>query len=101
MWPAMYNVETVYKDEDFKLSTEEVDGELFVHLRLQSASRSIIERVLQEFAKVKAKAYWDGREAVYTYTKDSRMLRIIPFAEYVGDVMFNGDVYKVGKWELN
>lgn len=101
MWLAMYNVETVYKDENFKLSTEEVDGELFVHLRLQSASRPIIERVLQEFAKVKAKAYWDGREAIYTYTKDSRMLRVIPFAEYIGDVVFDNEIYKVGKWDLN
>lgn len=99
MWQEMYNVSTVYKDEDFKLSTEEVEGELFVHLKLETFSRSILDKVLKQFAKVKAKAYWDGRDAIYTYTKDDRMFKLFSF-EPMGEVVYYKEKYKVGKWAL-
>ena len=100
MWQGMSKRDTFYEDEDFKLSTEEVEGELFVHLIMEKATRKIIDRIMFQFAKLKAIAYFDGREAIYTYTEDDRFLRLF-FAEELGEVSMHQRNFKVGKWDLN
>ena len=90
---------TVYKDEDFRLSLEEDSGELFIHVKMEKASRSILERILWEFSKIKALAFYSGYDAIYTYSKDNRMFRIFG-AEVIGSFEKDGEEYKVGKWDL-
>jgi len=92
---------TIYKDQNFKLSLEEEQGEQFVHVEIYKATKTILEHILWEFAKLKAKLYYEGYENIYTYTKDKRLFRIFG-AEDIGSFSDpNGKEYRVGRWVLN
>lgn len=97
----MYNKQIYYEDEDCTVTLEEFEQEVFFHFSLNKANRNIIERMLMIFSEVKAKLYWLGYEAVYTYTKDKRMFKFFPGGEVLGTFKYNGDKYEVGKWALN
>lgn len=101
MSQEMYNKLVYYEDSDFVITLEEFEQETFVHLEMNKASKSILERVLKVFSEIKAKAYWLGYEAIYTYTQDKRMFKFFPGAEVVGNFKYNGNNYEVGKWALN
>lgn len=97
----MYKSWLFYRTSDFQIKLELVDGELFVHLTLWKVNRHILDDVLKVWAEIKARAYWQGYEAIYTYTRDTRMFKFFPFAEIVGTIEWNGESYEVAKWELN
>ncbi len=97
----MYKSKIFYEDKDFVLKIEHVKGELFVHLTLWKASRSILERVLEKWAELKVRAWLDGYDAISTYTQDERMFRFFPFSKYLGEVTWEDKQYKVGTWALN
>lgn len=88
---------TFERDEDFEITWDEIDGELWVHLRLHKASRSILLKVLEAWARFKAHAYFGGYEAVYSYTNDKRILQYFP-GSIVIDTIEN-DI-EVVKWDL-
>lgn len=96
----MSNSFTVYKDEDIKIYMEEEQGEMFVHMRMYRASRSIIEKALKVLAGIKAQMYWAGYENVYTYSADERLLNLLPLWEPVGEFQKDGKTFKVVKWDL-
>jgi hypothetical protein len=91
---------TIHEEAPFRLSYEEEQGELFIHVEIYEAKKSVLERILWEFAKFKAWAYFQGYEEIYSYTKDNRLFRIFG-AEEVGEFVLKNEKYKVGKWVLN
>jgi hypothetical protein len=97
---AMYKKAVYYEDENFKLIVESLDDIPMIHLQLYKASKAILEKVMQVWAEVKALAYWEGYEAIYTYTQDERMFRLFGAEKLPGTFEFNGGIYEVGKWDL-
>lgn len=97
---AMYKTATYYADDDFEMKVELYEGTPLVHLQLHRASKAIIEKVMQVWAEIKALAWYDGYEAIYTYTQDKRMFRIFGATKVPGSFNYKGKVYEVGKWEL-
>lgn len=96
----MYKTATYYADDDFEMKVELYEGTPLVHLQLYRASKTIIDKVMQVWAEIKALAYMDGYEAIYTYTQDNRMFRIFGATKVPGSFNYKGKVYEVGKWEL-
>lgn len=101
MWGIMYKTKVFYDDDDFTMKIEELNGELFVHLTLHKATRTILDRVLRTWGELKARAWLDGYDTISTYTQDDRMFKFFPFSKYMGEVDWNGKQYKVGTWALN
>lgn len=97
---TLHDSQTYYEDDDYKLSLEELDGQLFVHLALYHASKSILRSVLERWCEIKAKCYWLGYEAIYTYTTDDRMKLFFPYCTEISEYDYRGKKYKVLKWEL-
>lgn len=91
-----------YEDKDFVLTVEMFNELPFIHLNLHRASKEIIDRVMKKWAEVKALAYFEGYEKIYTYTKDERMFKFFcPDKVYDEGFPHRGETYKVAEWELN
>lgn len=97
----MYKKAVYHEDDNFTLTVELVDDIPFIHLALYKASKSILDSVSRKWAEVKALAYFDGYEAIYTYTKDERMFKLFNPTKILGDYEYNGEKYKVAEWVLN
>lgn len=97
----MYETKVIHKDEDCKITLEELDGKLFVHVGLFKFSRPVLEKLLIIWATIKAKCYYLGYEAIYTYTRDPRIVKFFPNGEELGDYEYQGQNYKVFQWVLN
>ena len=97
----MYKTKEYYEDENCKIRLEELDGHLFVHVKINKASKGIMEKLLKIWAQIKAEAYFSGYEAIYTYSSEDRMFRFFPFAEKLGDMKYRGEKMGVYKWALN
>ena len=98
----MYRTKIYYKDENYTVTLEELNEELFIHVKFKKFSKTILLDALKVWAEIKAKCYWLGYEHIYTYTKDDRMSRLFPGAHEVTE--FEDDrlgKYKVLQWELN
>ena len=96
-----YKEKDYYEDEDALVRLEEVDEQLFVHVKLLKASKEIMENLLKVWSEIKAKAYWDGYEAIYTYTNDDRMLEFFPFGKVLVEIEYKGKKMRVVEWALN
>ena len=101
MSQKQYNVKTYYEDADYKVSLEELDDELFVHVQFFHVTRPILHSALKVWAEIKAKCYWLGYEHIYAYTKDERMTKFFPGSTVAGEYTNHGVNYKVLSWELN
>ena len=95
-----YKKAVYYADDDFELTVEMYMDVPLVHLHLERASKSIIDKVMRVWAEVRALAWADGYEAIYTYTQDERMFRIFGATKVPGHFNWKGQQYEVGKWEL-
>lgn len=97
----MYKKAIYHEDEDFSLTVEMLEDYPFVHLHLKRASRSIIENVMKKIAEIKALAYFDGYESLYTYTQDKRMFKLFNPDRIIGPLNYRGKEYEVAEWDLN
>jgi hypothetical protein len=98
----MYKKATYYEDDDVRVRVELVNDELFAHVTIFNAKKSVVERLLKVWAEIKALAYFDGYEAIYTYTQDAkRMQKLFPFSQKVGPFEWEGRKFEVLKWDLN
>lgn len=95
-----YKKATYYADSDFELTVEMYNGTPLIHLQLYRATKAVIDKVMKVWAEVKALAWMDGYEAIYTYTQDNRMFRIFGAEKVPGTFNWKGQEYEVGKWEL-
>ncbi len=96
-----YKTAVYYADEDFVLKVELYNDTPLIHHQMHKATKDILDRVMQKWAEVKALAWADGYEAIYTYTQDPRMFRIFGATKVPGKFNLMGKSYEVGKWELN
>lgn len=101
MLQRVYNKKTYYEDDNFKVTLEELDAELFVHVQFFKFSLSILRTALKVWAEIKAKCYWLGYENIYTYTAEDRMQKFFPGSKVAGEFSWIGKEFKVLQWELN
>ena len=97
----MYETKTIFEDDDCKVSLEELEGKLFVHVKLFRATRPVLDKLQEIWAAIRDKCYWLGYEAIYTYTKEPRMVKFFPGSEFLGGYDYKGEKYGVYQWALN
>lgn len=89
-----------YSDEKLLVTLEKLDGYVLAHVSIFSPDKKTIKRLLEIWVEILARAYWQGYEEIYTYTKDERMLKIVKGGEIIGEYERNGEIFKVVKWDL-
>jgi hypothetical protein len=52
----MYKKATYYEDDDVRVRVELVNDELFAHVTIFNAKKSVVERLLKVWAEIKALA---------------------------------------------
>lgn|SRR5690554_550577 len=88
--------QTWYEDENYHMTYEEIDGQIFVHLEVEKVSKSVLKNIEQKWEDFKARLYYLGYEYIFTYTNDLRFPRMFG-AKSIGK--WNGKEVMV--WELN
>lgn len=89
------------EDKDLQLWVEVLNECLFVHVNLRRFDKKVLEKLRVAWEHLQTAAYFDGWEAIYTYTKDPRIVNIIGEAV---EVEVSSKVKEAGvrlfKWEL-
>lgn len=88
---------TWYEDDDYNMSYEIIDGHVFVHIVLNTISKSILSNIKEKWTGFKLRLYSLGYEYVHTYTDDLRIVNLVGGGKVVGDWKDK----KVVSWELN
>ncbi len=97
----MYNKNLYYSNDDFTITLEEFDSEVFAHIQFNKITRPILLDAFKVWAEIKAKMYWAGYERVFAYTADKRMKRLFPGWTKEAHFNWDGNDYEVLEWELN
>lgn len=87
---------TYYEDDDIRVWVEEINELPFVHVGIFNMSKAVLKKIKEKWGEIVISLYFDGYEELYTYTKDSRIVKMIGEAEKVGQ----HEVYEVWKWDL-
>lgn len=90
------NRRTYEETDDYKVWLEDINDQLFIHVAIYNPSKSVIQGIKEAWANIILDAWFDGYEDVFTYTRDSRIIRMIGGAEKIGQ----HEDYEVWKWEL-
>lgn len=85
-----------YIDENIEVILEEANGDVYVHVGLNTVNKDIVRKVRELWAEIVMKVYVAGYDALYTYTKDKRVVDLIGGADHVGDA----EGFGVYKWDL-
>lgn len=102
MYEVTSYIKKTYKEtDDYKISLEEVDGYLMVHVAIYSFSKSILKELKEEWKQICFKAYSSGYDKIYTYSLEERMFKFFPGAKKLGEVSKDGLTYGVWEWGLN
>ena len=90
------NRRTYEETDDYKVWLEDINEQLFVHVAIYNPSKDVVQNIKEAWANIMLDAWFDGYEDVFTYTKDSRIVKMIGGAQKVGQ----HEDYEVWKWEL-
>lgn len=96
MWVIM-SKKIFHEEEDFVIWYELEQDEIIVHIQIINATRKSMNKALEKWSEFKAQAYYHGYERILTYTRDERMFKWFPFAEYKGEI--GNDNFKLGVWQ--
>ena len=88
---------TYYQDDDIKVYLENINDQVFVHVAIYNANKSVFNKILQKWGEVVLKVYAAGYDNLFAYTKDSRIIKMIGGGEKIGE----HEGFEVYKWELN
>ncbi len=90
------NRRTYEETDDYKVWLEDINDQLFIHVAIYNPSKDVIHSIKEAWANIMLDAWFDGYEDVFTYTKDSRIIKMIGGAQKIGQ----HEDYEVWKWEL-
>lgn len=90
------NRRTYEETDDYKVWLEDINEQLFVHVAIYNPSKDVVQDIKEAWANIMLDAWFDGYEDVFTYTKDSRIIKMIGGAQKIGQ----HEDYEVWKWEL-
>lgn len=85
-----------YIDDDIEVVLERAEGNVYAHIGINRINKTIVTKIRGIWAQIVFELYEAGYPALYTYTKDKRVVRLIGDAEYLGDAEGHG----VYKWDL-
>ena len=99
----MYKRYKYFDDGNIHVDLEEIDGCLFAHIAFTKFSKSILSKAKQIWWELRCRAYFDGYEEIFSYTKDARMADMIgggytEVGEDSQELINSG--YRMFKWEL-
>ncbi len=95
-----YIKKTFYEDDNYKISLEEVDGYLMIHVAIYEFSKAILKELKHHWAVIRERAYASGYDKIYTYSQEERMFKFFPNATKLGEVEKDGITYGVWQWDL-
>jgi len=87
---------TWYENDNYKMTYEVIDGEVYIHAVVDNFSKSVLNDMREKWLAFKLKLYSLGYENVFTYTKDIRIVNLIEAGEMIGETQG----LKVVRWEL-
>jgi hypothetical protein len=90
------NRRTYEATDDYRVWLEDINEQLFVHVAIYNPTKGVIQNIKEAWANIVLDAWFDGYEDLFTYTKDSRIVKMIGGATKVGQ----HEDYEVWKWEL-
>lgn len=88
------------EDKDLQLWVELIDECLFVHVNLRRFGKDVLDKLKVAWDHLRVASYFDGWEAIYTYTKDPRIVNIIGGAEELADPKLKKVGVRMFKWDL-
>lgn len=95
----------VHEDDNFIARVEEVALEgtktIFIHIEIKQMKKAVIDFLKEKFPTFKKNVKNAGYEYLHTYSKTPKFYQFFPGYEEVGDMEWEGETYKVLKWELN
>lgn len=95
----------VHEDDNFIARVEEVTLKgikvIFIHIEVKQMKKVVIDYLKEQFPKFKIKVRDAGYDNLFTYSRTPRFYKFFPGYEEVGDMNWEGETYKVLKWELN
>lgn len=91
-----------YENDDFTLSLEEINEQAFVHIEIYRFSKSVLEDILEQWKQILMRFYLLGYDAIYTYTRDPRIVNLVGGSEEIGqdDPDLNNLGVRMYKWDL-
>jgi len=93
---------TFFEDDDVKVSLEEINDALYVHCIFHNCTLHSVKWIKDIWQNLKERCYFAGYDAIYSYTKDLRVVKLFPDWQLVSEVVDdNGEKWQVVKWELN
>lgn len=93
---------TIRDNDDYIVRLEEVHNNLFIHVEMKGAITVPIIRDLQrEWVKFKESIKAAGYPAIYSYSATPKFYQFFKGYEDLGPMEWEGEQYKVLKWELN
>ncbi len=96
----MSNRIVLFSDEDMKLSYEVIQENLFIHVEYDNFSKSILNKTRKLWKEFLLRAFFDGWEEIFTYTKDPRIVKMIGGAEELYDSKLQRLGLRMFKWDL-
>lgn len=88
---------TWFEDDNYKMSYETVNGEVYIHIVIDSFSKAILSDIKEKWLGFKLQLFSLGYENIYSYTKDMRIIKLVDMGELIGEA----EGFKVVRWELN
>jgi hypothetical protein len=87
-----------YKDDNFTLEVEPIDGEYFLHCIVQEWNASVLRRMYKVFAVLLEEANQHGVERMYTVTPNPRFAKLFG-GTTIGHVEIDNVLHEVIIWE--
>jgi len=93
---------TYFENNDYKVYLEEISGNVFIHVSIYHATRSVIKQIKETWGEIVLRMYFLGYEDLFCYTADNRIIKMIGGATKVAEnVKFQKKDYEVWKWDLS
>lgn len=88
---------TYYENEDFKVYLEDINDQVFIHVAIYNATKSVVKDIKRVWSEVVVKLYFEGYEQLFAYTMDNRIVKMIGGAKKIGQ----HQKYEVWEWDLS
>lgn len=96
----MYNKMVWLENDDFKAEVQQFEGQVYLHCEVYNFSKSVLEKIREEFYKVAELTYQRGLTHMFSYTSNLKFTNLIAPCEVIGEVSERGTTLKVIAWEL-
>jgi len=93
-------IKEAYKDEDFTVELEEVEGVLFFHCYVDNFNKTVMKRMYEVFALIKEYSFMHGWDAIHSYTSNPKFAMKLEGAFKIDEFEIEDTTFEVIRWEL-